>query len=308
MGYLTANDPHNLTFVDVETNERFHGFNDLSLIATAPLVVPPPTQKRNTLEIPGKNGLIDLSTVLTGFPVYSNRSGSWQFIVDNSDPQVNPDETWVQRYNKVLNSLNGRNMKVYLDDDPEWYYEGNIQVSEWSPTHPWASVTIGFDFEPYRKSIFTSEMEFIGDGSSVNYYFRRGTGFNTNYEYPAQTAGQPRVYATLSNGTWLNLSASPESVDLLDYMPIIPDSTIASVSGSNSYNFIFDLRNRKLGYSRSEVTYSGSGNVQNPYGLQSFVMTTNAVNGLSGPGLAIRFKNGSSMAGKLKLEWRNGRL
>lgn len=68
---------HSVTFGDKNT------WDDWRLVPASRPVFNPPAQKVKTLEIPGGDGVIDLSQSLTGYPVYQNRTGSIEFIVMN---------------------------------------------------------------------------------------------------------------------------------------------------------------------------------------------------------------------------------
>ena len=72
---------HSVTFGDKNT------WDDWRLVPASRPVFNPPAQKVKTLEIPGGDGVIDLSQSLTGYPVYQNRTGSIEFIVMNDFSQ-----------------------------------------------------------------------------------------------------------------------------------------------------------------------------------------------------------------------------
>lgn len=57
--------------------------DDWRLVPASRPLFNPPAQKVKTLDIPGGDGVIDLSQALTGYPVYQNRTGSIEFIVMN---------------------------------------------------------------------------------------------------------------------------------------------------------------------------------------------------------------------------------
>ena len=68
---------HSITFGDKNTWDDWH------LIPSTRPLVNPPSRKKNTVDIPGADGSLDLSNVVSGHPVYENRSGSFEFIVEN---------------------------------------------------------------------------------------------------------------------------------------------------------------------------------------------------------------------------------
>ena len=99
-----------------------HSFNYYHLLPTAAPYVAPPVVKTFYVDIPGADGSLDLTEVLTGFPTYENRIGEFNFLIfaDRDD--------WYTIYNKVVNDLNGKQAEVILDDDSDFYYKGRLTV------------------------------------------------------------------------------------------------------------------------------------------------------------------------------------
>lgn len=122
-------------------------------VATPPLV-------ENFLQIPGLSGKLDISEILTGAPTYGTREGSWTFIVMNPDRE-NLYEQWYDRYSKILNAIHGKRMKMRLDDDPNYEYEGRFKVSDWDSQNngTWSKITISYVCDPYKKNIKTGEVK-----------------------------------------------------------------------------------------------------------------------------------------------------
>ena len=58
-------------------------WDDWKIVPASRPVFKSPALKKKTIEIPGADGFIDLSESLTGYPVYSNREGSFEFVVMN---------------------------------------------------------------------------------------------------------------------------------------------------------------------------------------------------------------------------------
>jgi hypothetical protein len=110
----------------------------------------PPTPKTNYVDIPGGNGTLDLSEALTGFPVFNDRTGTFQFRV------MNGYKKWHERYSEIMSYLHGRRMRAVLADDPDWFYEGRFSVDGWDSGDTWSVVTIGYNVNPYKWSIISS--------------------------------------------------------------------------------------------------------------------------------------------------------
>ena len=129
---------HSVNFDNINTWEDWH------LIPMSRPVINPPTKKTIFVDIPGANGHLDLSEVVSGGPVYNNRTGSIEFMVQNGF------KPWSEMFSTVMNALHGRYMTVVLDDDPEWSYRGLISVSKWNTGDHYSTITIDYDLEPYK--------------------------------------------------------------------------------------------------------------------------------------------------------------
>lgn len=110
---------HSITFGDKNT------WDDWRLVPASRPLFNPPAQKVKTLDIPGGDGVIDLSQALTGYPVYQNRTGSIEFIV------MNDFKPWHMAYSDIMDYLHGQTMRAILEDDPEYFYEGRFTVNAW---------------------------------------------------------------------------------------------------------------------------------------------------------------------------------
>ncbi len=133
---------HSITFYDgyrkLNTYANFH------LIADPRPSVTPPSPKSKYLDVPGANGKLDLSTILTGFPVFDNREGDWTFYV------LNGYGNWADRLSEIMNFLQGQQLKMVLEDDPNYYYRGRFYVSDWSSEPTWSKITIHYSVYPYK--------------------------------------------------------------------------------------------------------------------------------------------------------------
>lgn len=142
---------HSVTFGDKNT------WDDWRLVpASRPLFNPPP-QKVKTLDIPGGDGVIDLSQSLTGYPVYQNRTGSIEFIV------MNDFKPWHMAYSDIMDYLHGQTMRAVLEDDPEYFYEGRFTVNAWRSEKDWSRIVIDYDVGPYKWSVLSSIDDWLWD-------------------------------------------------------------------------------------------------------------------------------------------------
>lgn len=108
----------------------------------------PPEPKTYTVDIPGGDGVIDLTTALTGDVVYSNRSQSFTFMV------IEPD-SFERVKTDVSNFLHGKSFDYEMTMDPGYTYHGRFTVSEYShAVYAYPGLvgvfTVEVDADPYK--------------------------------------------------------------------------------------------------------------------------------------------------------------
>ena len=123
---------------------------DWHLVPASRPVVNPPSVKVKTIDNPGGDGLIDLTESVTGFPLYDQRTGSWEFYV------LNDWVKWHDRYEEILNELHGKNVQAILNDDQEYYYNGRVTVNQWTSDKDHSKITLDYNFDPYKLSTMLS--------------------------------------------------------------------------------------------------------------------------------------------------------
>lgn len=152
---------HSITFGDKNTWDDWH------LTPSSRPVFSPPPQKVKTLDIPGGDGVIDLSQALTGYPVYQNRTGSFEFIVPNGfepwEPGRIENSPWHSVYSEIMDYLHGQTLRAVLEDDPEYFYEGRFTVKDWKSPNDWSRITIEYDVNPYKWSVLSSIDDWLWD-------------------------------------------------------------------------------------------------------------------------------------------------
>lgn len=128
---------HSVYFDDMNSWDVWH------MIPTARPSIVTPQMVENYVEVPGLNGSLDLSEALTGYPLYQNRTGTITFMF------MNGYGNWVERKNSVLAKLHGKTMRITLDDDPNYYYEGRITCGDWTTNKDMSSIDISYNVKPY---------------------------------------------------------------------------------------------------------------------------------------------------------------
>jgi len=101
------------------------------------------------VKVPGRNGLLDFSTVLTdGEPCYGNRS--LVVVLESSEGNRLEREA---RIDEMMNELDGFKLNIILPDDPTRYLTGRVRVKKLynDPAH--CSVEVTATCEPWRYNL-----------------------------------------------------------------------------------------------------------------------------------------------------------
>ena len=142
---------HSITIGDKNTWDDWH------LVPTSRPLVPPPGVNTSYVTVPGASGALDLTEALTGYPTYSNRTGSWGFIVMNDYGEGDA------RYSEIMGYLHGKQLRAILDDDPNYYYEGRFSVSGWASNKNWSRITINYNVGPYKIEVYGVDENWVWD-------------------------------------------------------------------------------------------------------------------------------------------------
>ena len=108
---------------------------------------PAPAVKTNVIDIPGANGVLDLSEVLTGRPTFENTEGELSFFIPD------PSATDVSA---LQNMIHGQRVRLRYDGDTSHYREGRLTITEDSRADILRRITCNVDAAPYRYSISES--------------------------------------------------------------------------------------------------------------------------------------------------------
>ena len=148
--------PNNRLIVDgVDLSVRFQ------MILLDGYTLSPPEPKTYTVDIPGGDGVIDLTSALTGDVAYSNRSQSFTFMV------VDPD-SFERVKTDVSNFLHGKSFDYQITMDPGYTYHGRFSVTEYShAVYAYPGLVgvfaVSIDADPYKsKGLQTYQLNATG--------------------------------------------------------------------------------------------------------------------------------------------------
>lgn len=171
---------YSVTFTYDDQEDFVNGANTWQrwgLIPTSrPVIAQPTITSHKFVDIPGMHGSLDLSDYIGGSkPIYSDRSGTLEFIVLNR-----PAQYMMQLKNTMSSFLTRRPLKMKLEEDPNYYYRGRFSVSNWQGGADYDRVTIEYRVDPFKYSS-TVQNAFAGRSFTLN-----GSEFQ-NYISPVYT-------------------------------------------------------------------------------------------------------------------------
>lgn len=120
-----------------------HSYEDLHLILL-PFAPTPATPKTSFLEVPGRDGTLDL-TEANGGVKYNDRVFAFTFVVAPGDTM-----TFDERVTAVSNAINGVRCNIILDRDPAYYWVGRCEVSKLTRSRSSTKIVVKATVQPYK--------------------------------------------------------------------------------------------------------------------------------------------------------------
>lgn len=171
-----------------------HTYRDWGLLPTLRPEVSPPEPKITRVNIPGADGSLDLTQVLTDDVKYKNRIIDFEFLV------IGGRGRWSMLYSDILDYLHGQSMQIILDEDPEYYYNGRVEVDSWKSNQDTSRIALVAEVEPYKLSRISTTEPWLWDT------FNFETGIITNYNampFDSITTPNQRFYCIVSGRKWI---------------------------------------------------------------------------------------------------------
>ena len=174
---------------------EYHSYNELSLILTNK-TIGKAEPKTSEVNIEGMDGVLDL-TEYFGDVKYKNRKLTFEFST------IIPMNEFLNLYSNIQNKLNGKYLKIILDEDPDFYYIGRIKVNDWKSNKRIGKITIEADCEPYKYRLRETVLNYVLTGKNDLYLdnLKRLVVPIITTDSEIQITFEERSYS-LSAGTW----------------------------------------------------------------------------------------------------------
>lgn len=122
----------------------YHCETDLGLILTD-ADIQLPDVRTSLVDVPGRDGLLDLSEAVDGTVRYKNRKITLKFAT----LERVSGQKWNELLSNVSDKIHGQKMKIEFDGDG-YYYEGRCSVDKFSVNGNRQELTISCDCDPYK--------------------------------------------------------------------------------------------------------------------------------------------------------------
>lgn len=147
-----------VSFAIEGTNTTFHSFDDWGLYVTNTDYIGEPKQNLNYVTVPGRDGVLDLSDVLTGRPTYSGREIKIKLAGHRN--KVN----WDSVISAFRNNINGRICRITFDNDEDHFWRGRVDIKDFKSVLNLGTFTVNIpNADPYKYEVHSSSEPWLWD-------------------------------------------------------------------------------------------------------------------------------------------------
>ena len=141
----------------LSTGKTYHTWRDWHLVMETTNPLGPPEQETLYLDVPGADGFLDYSQVLTGKPVFKKRCVEFT-LGGNRDMN-----TWLSFVSQLRGLLEGQKVHIIFDDLLGYYWEGRLSLS-FDRSYRIGKVTFSIpQADPYGYSVQTNNDPWLWD-------------------------------------------------------------------------------------------------------------------------------------------------
>ena len=193
-------------------------------LIVAPYEIPMPSVKTNYVEVPGRNGSLDM-TEASGSVCYGDR-------VINLTLYAAGD--YAQQVSNFVNDVHGKSMRVEFSKDPDYFYTGRISVNAIEKRDGYCAIGLEIIAEPYKQDTMETTVTKEGNGRVS---LQNGSMPVTPV---IRTTAETSLRFTYNGASMtVTLSAGTHTVPQLTLKPNQTMSVTVSVTGIGTTTFIY---------------------------------------------------------------------
>lgn len=117
----------------------------------------PPLPKRYIVDVPARNGLLELTPELTPIIRFENRTLTFTFRVKAGD--------WSSIESMIYGDVHGKTLDVVSDLDPNWHWHGCVTVDDFASDERTGVIVITVDAYPFKLSNTENSYTVNGNGT-----------------------------------------------------------------------------------------------------------------------------------------------
>ena len=185
-----------------------------------------PDQQTNLVFLPGRSGPLDLSTALSGEPVYNSRQLT--VVLENSDGDRAYREQLIRG---IISELDGMQKQIWLPDDPDHYLQGRVRVARDYNDLAHAAVTVTATCDPWLYSNTEKVVSLTAASSSKTATLTNNGRKGLVPSFKTTAAVSIKFGAT----TWNLTAGTTRLVDLV----LAPGSNTLTYSGSGTIQITY---------------------------------------------------------------------
>lgn len=140
------------------TSKHWHSLNDWGLAMGNNDYIGEPVQETTYISVPGRDGLIDASEVVSGRPIYSKRQISIEVGA------LHDREDWDGIMSNIRNHIHGKICRIIFDNDQSYYWKGRVSVNSFDRNRRLGTFKIEMPTaDPYKYSVQSSAEPWLWD-------------------------------------------------------------------------------------------------------------------------------------------------
>lgn len=140
-----------ITITVEETGESYHSYRDWALYVANNDPIGDPKQYTNYIEVPGRDGKIDISEAVSGRPIFLSREiNIWLAGIRN-----------ITRWDSIIsgfrNRVDGKICQIIFDTDPGYFWRGRVAIKDFKPKYEFGKFCLSLpEADPYKYNVETS--------------------------------------------------------------------------------------------------------------------------------------------------------
>lgn len=105
-----------------------------------------PEVRTNMIDVPGRDGLLDASEVLTGEVTYKNRT----ITLKLTGVDMVSGKTWPATISDLCNKVHGKRVKITFPEDTAHFYSGRCSVGQVELVKMMQTIPVTVDCDPWK--------------------------------------------------------------------------------------------------------------------------------------------------------------